>query len=93
MENGFALWQQPSNWSMICQRAVTHRLHIKLFEDKKLFDCEGDIEIDMIMLFDKTKNLHYLQQDSSFYQLNDCCLMIADTSGNPAWSAQPNIYR
>jgi len=92
MENGFALWQQPSNWSMICQRAVTHRLHIKLFEDKKLFDCEGDIEIDMIMLFDKTKNLHYLQQDSSFYQLNDW-LTIADTSGNPAWSAQPNIYR
>jgi hypothetical protein len=77
---------------MICQRAVTHRLHIKLFEDKKLFDCEGDVEIDMIMLFDKTKNLHYLQQDSSFYQLNDC-LTITDTSGNPAWSAQPNIYR
>jgi len=91
--NGFALWQQPSNWSMVCQRAVTHRLHIKLFEDKKLFEVEGDREIDMVMLFDKTKNLHYLQQDSSFYQMSNECLMIADTSGNPAWSAQPNIYR
>ncbi len=93
-ENGFALWQQPSNWSMICQRAVTHRLHIKLFEDKKLFEGEGegDREIDMIMLFDKTKNLHYLQQDSSFFQMIDG-IMMADTSRNPAWSAQPNIYR
>jgi hypothetical protein len=92
-ENGFALWQQPSNWSMICQRAVTHRLHIKLFEDKKLFEGEGegDREIDMIMLFDKTKNLHYLQQDSSFFQMIDG-IMMADTSRNPAWSAQPNIY-
>ena len=90
LEDGFALWQQPSNWSMICQRAVTHRLHIKLFEDKKLF--EGDREMDMIMLFDKTKNLHYLQQDSSFFQMNEC-IMMADTSRNPAWSAQPNIYR
>jgi len=92
-ENGFALWQQPSNWSMICQRAVTHRLHIELFEDKKLFEVDGVVEMDMVMLFDKTKNLHYLQQDSSFYQMSNGCLMIADTSGNPAWSAQPNIYR
>jgi len=93
-ENGFALWQQPSNWSMICQRAVNHRLHITLFEDKKLFEGEGegDREIDMIMLFDKTKNLHYLQQDSSFFQMIDG-IMMADTSRNPAWSAQPNIYR
>ena len=79
-EDGFALWQQPSNWSMICQRAVTHRLHIELFEDER--------KMDMIMLFDKTKNQHYLQQDSSFYQMNEC-VMIADTSRNPAWSAQP----
>jgi hypothetical protein len=92
LEDGFALWQQPSNWSMICQRAVTHRLHIKLFEDKKLFEREGDVEMDMIMLFDKTKNQHYLQQDSSFFQMNDC-IMMADTSRNPAWSAEPNIYR
>jgi hypothetical protein len=91
--DGFALWQQPSNWSMICQRAVTCHLHIKLFEDKKLFEVEGDREINMVMLFDKTKNLHYLQQDSSFYQMSNECLMMADTSGNPAWSAQPNIYR
>lgn len=91
-EDGFALWQQPSNWSMICQRAVTSRLHIKLFEDKKLFECEGDKEMNMVMLFDKTKNQHYLQQDSSFFQMNEC-LMMADTSCNPAWSAQPNIYR
>jgi hypothetical protein len=93
-ENGFALWQQPSNWSMICQRAVNHRLHIKLFKNKKLFEGEGegDREIDMIMLFDKTKNLHYLQQDSSFFQMIDG-IMMADTSRNPAWSAQPNIYR
>ena len=93
LENGFALWQQPSNWSMICQRAVTHRLHLQLFEDKKLFEREGDVEMDMVMLFDKTKNQHYLQQDSSFFQMNNECLMMADTSGNPAWSAQPNIYR
>jgi hypothetical protein len=79
-EDGFALWQQPSNWSMICQRAVTHRLHIELFEDKR--------KMDMIMLFDKIKNQHYLQQDSSFYQMNEC-VMIADTSRNPGWSAQP----
>ncbi len=90
-EDGFALWQQPSNWSMICQRATTQHLHIKLFEDKKLF--EGDREMDMVMLFDNTKNLHYLQQDSSFYQMSNECLMMADTSSNPAWSAQPNIYR
>jgi len=80
-EDGFALWQQPSNWAMICQRAVTHRLHIKLFEDGG--------EMDMVMLFDKTRNQHYLQQDSSFYQMNDKCVMIADTSCDPAWSAQP----
>jgi hypothetical protein len=92
LEDGFALWQQPSNWSMICQRAVTHRLHIRLFEDKKLFEGDGDREMDMVMLFDKTKNLHYLQQDSSFFQWN-YSLMMADTSRNPAWSAQPNIYR
>jgi len=79
-EDGFALWQQPSNWSMICQRAITHRIHIELFED--------DRKMDMIMLFDKTKNQHYLQQDSSFYQMNDC-VMITDTNRNPAWSAQP----
>ena len=79
-EDGFALWQQPSNWAMICQRAVTHRIHIKLFEDER--------EMDMVMLFDKTKNQHYLQQDSSFYQMNEC-IMIADTSRNPGWSAQP----
>ena len=79
-EDGFALWQQPSNWSMICQRAVTHRIHIELFEDER--------KIDMIMLFDKTKNQHYLQQDSSFYQMNEC-VMITDTNRNPAWSAQP----
>jgi hypothetical protein len=91
--DGFALWQQPSNWSMICQRAVTNHLHIKLFENKKLFEVEGDREINMIMLFDKTKNLHYLQQDSSFFQMINECLMMADTSRNPAWSAQPNIYR
>jgi hypothetical protein len=79
-EDGFALWQQPSNWSMICQRAVTHRIHIELVEDER--------KIDMIMLFDKTKNQHYLQQDSSFYQMNEC-VMMADTSSNPAWSAEP----
>lgn len=90
-ENGFALWQQPSNWSIVCQRAVTHRLHIELFEDKKLFEVDGVVEMDMVMLFDKTKNLHYLQQDSSFFQMIDG-IMMADTSRNPAWSAQPNIY-
>ena len=79
-EDGFALWQQPSNWSMICQRAVTHRIHIELFEDER--------KMDMVMLFDKTKNQHYLQQDSSFYQMNEC-VMMADTNRNPAWSAQP----
>ena len=79
-EDGFALWQQPSNWAMICQRAVTHRIHIELFEDKR--------KMDMIMLFDKTKNQHYLQQDSSFYQMNEC-VMMTDTSRNPAWSAEP----
>ena len=93
LENGFALWQQPSNWSMICQRAVTHRLHLQLFEDKKLFEHEGDVEMDMVMLFDKTKNKHYLQQDSSFFQMINSCIMMADTNRNPAWSAQPNIYR
>ena len=79
-EDGFALWQQPSNWAMICQRAVTHRIHIELFEDKR--------KMDMIILFDKTKNQHYLQQDSSFYQMNEC-VMMTDTSRNPAWSAEP----
>lgn len=79
-EDGFALWQQPSNWAMICQRAVTHRIHIELFKDER--------KMDMVMLFDKIKNEHYLQQDSSFYQMNEC-VMIADTSRNPAWSAQP----
>ena len=79
-EDGFALWQQPSNWAMICQRAVTHRLHIELFEDER--------KMDMIMLFDKTKNQHYLQQDSSFYQMNEC-VMMTDTNRNPAWSGQP----
>jgi hypothetical protein len=91
--DGFALWQQPSNWSMICQRAVTSHLHIKLFEDKTLFEDEGDREIDMVMLFDKTKNLHYLQQDSSFFQMSNQFLTMTDTSGNPAWCGQPNIYR
>ena len=79
-EDGFALWQQPSNWAMICQRAVTHRIHIELFEDER--------KMDMIMLFDKTRNQHYLQQDSSFYQMDDC-VMIMDTNRNPGWSAQP----
>ena len=86
IENGFALWQQPSNWSMICQRAVSHRLHIELFEDKRFEDKR---EFDMVMLFDKTNNLHYLQQDSSFYQMNEDCVMMKDTNRNPAWSAQP----
>jgi hypothetical protein len=79
-EDGFALWQQPSNWAMICQRAVTRRIHIELFEDER--------KMDMIMLFDKTRNQHYLQQDSSFYQMHDC-VMIMDTNRNPGWSAQP----
>jgi hypothetical protein len=79
-EDGFALWQQPSNWAMICQRAVTHRIHIELFEDER--------KTVMIMLFDKTRNQHYLQQDSSFYQMDDCVMMM-DTNRNPAWSGQP----
>lgn len=76
---GFAIWQQPSCWGMICRREVTQRLHIKL---------ESEGEMYLVLLYDKTTRKHYLQQDCSFYMKVNGVVKMADIVGKSAWSAE-----
>jgi hypothetical protein len=78
--SGFAIWQQPSCWGMICRREVTQRLHIRL--------QEGGKDMYLVLLFDKTTGKHYLQQDCSFYMKVNGVVKMADIMGKSAWSAE-----
>jgi hypothetical protein len=78
--NGFAIWQQPTCWGMICRREVTQRLHIRL--------DEGGKDMYLVLLYDKTTGKHYLQQDCSFYQKVDGVVKMANIMGKSAWSAE-----
>jgi len=82
-ENGFALWQQPRNWSMICRRQVSHRIHIKIPSEYA--------EVYMVMLYDTSTERYYLQQECSFFQQKYGAVRMVDIFGNMAWSAEP-IY-
>ena len=77
--SGFAIWQQPSCWGMICRREVKQRLHLRL-------KYEGDMYL--VLLYDKTTGKHYLQQDCSFYQKVDGVVKMADIVGKSAWCAE-----
>lgn len=78
--SGFAIWQQPTCWGMICRREVTLRLHIRLDEGRK--------DMYLVLLYDKTTMKHYLQQDCSFYQKVDGVVKMANIMGKSAWSAE-----
>lgn len=80
-DGGHALWQQPTNWTMICNREVTNRIHIQLH-------TPSEIQMNMVMLFDTLKDKHYLQQDSSFFQTIHGMVMMADIDRNPAWCGE-----
>jgi len=82
-ENGFALWQQPRNWSMICRRQVSHRIHIKIPSEYA--------EVYMVMLYDTSTERYYLQQECSFFQQKYGAVRMVDIFGHMAWSAEP-IY-
>jgi len=82
-ENGFALWQQPRNWSMIYRRQVSHRIHIKIPSEYA--------EVYMVMLYDTSTERYYLQQECSFFQQKYGAVRMVDIFGNMAWSAEP-IY-
>jgi hypothetical protein len=83
-ENGFALWQQPRNWSMICRRQVSHRLKIEL-------PMEYANGVYMVMLYDTSTDRHYLQQECSFFQQKYGAVRMVDIFGHIAWSGEP-IY-
>ena len=83
-EGGFALWQQPHDWGIICRREVTHRIHVSI-------PREG--ETCFILLFDKTTNTHYLQQDCAYFQKIDGQIMMADIFGNSAWAGEPRLMK
>jgi hypothetical protein len=82
-ENGFALWQQPRNWSMICRRQVSHRIQIKIPSEYA--------EVYMVMLYDTSTERYYLQQECSFFQQKYGAIRMVDIFGHMAWSAEP-IY-
>jgi hypothetical protein len=82
-ENGFALWQQPRNWSMICRRQVSHRIQIKIPSEYA--------EAYMVMLYDTSTERYYLQQECSFFQQKYGAVRMVDIFGHMAWSAEP-IY-
>jgi hypothetical protein len=82
-ENGFALWQQPRNWSMICRRQVSHRIQIKIPSEYA--------EVYMVMLYDTSTERYYLQQECSFFQQKYGVVRMVDIFGHMAWSAEP-IY-
>ena len=83
-EGGFALWQQPHDWGIICRRAVTHRIHVSIPREGETY---------FVLLFDKNTKTHYLQQDCSYFQKIDGQIMMADIFGNPAWAGEPRLMK
>ena len=83
-EGGFALWQQPHDWGIICRREVTHRIHVSIPREGETY---------FILLFDKTTDTHYLQQDCAYFQKIDGQIMMADIFGNSAWAGEPRLMK
>jgi hypothetical protein len=78
--HGIAVWQQPRAWNMICKRSVSYKVSIRLSEFGE--------NMNLVVLYDKSTQRYYLQQECSFFQMVNGVVMMADTSGSPAWSAE-----
>lgn len=75
-----AVWQQPRAWNTVYKRSISYKVNIRL-------TLIGE-NMDMVLLYDKSTERHYLQQECSFFQTVNGVVKMADTSGSSAWLAE-----